>query len=149
MRLSCQKALLLLIATIACDNSTGPRTIEAGFTLKAINGRPLPTYLAETPGPSTTIYWSILSLNKNGTATMSEHRRVDPPGTEGIYVTTYDYRLKGYQIELLVHCAADANCVPNPVGMIFGSSLNLSLNPNSSFAINYEYQPGIHPIPAQ
>lgn len=77
---------------------------------------------------------------------MAEHRRVEP-GTEGIYVTTYDYRLKGYQIVLFTPCPIDANCVPNPVGMIFGSSLNLSLYPNSSFPINYEYRPGIDPVP--
>jgi len=142
MRLPCQKALFLIISTIACHNSTGPRTIDAQYALQTINDRQLPTYLAPTPGPTATIFWSTLTLDKAGKAVMAEHRRVEPPLTEGTYTYTYDYRINGNLIEIgsFQPCPANANCAPNRVGTIFGSTLRLSINPGSQFHIVYEYR---------
>ena len=74
MRLSCQKVSLLLFASIiACHDPTGPSTISAHFVLQSINGRPLPTYLAATPGPTTTIISSDLTLDKAGNGPYTQH----------------------------------------------------------------------------
>ena len=142
MRLSCQKAFLLLFATIACHNSTGPRTVSAQFALQTIDGRQLPTYLAATPGPTATIFWSTLTLDQSGKAVMTEHRRVDPFSTEGTYTNTLDYRIQGFQIEIgsFEPCPINASCAANMVGTIVGSTLRLLINPGSSFPITYEYR---------
>ena len=100
MRLSRQKVfLLLLVSGIACSDSTGPETVSAFFTLQTIDGRALPTYIAATPGPTSTIISSSLNLDKTGKAAVIEHRdetfRGDVTDT-----TTYEYRLHGAQIEI-------------------------------------------------
>jgi hypothetical protein len=146
MRLPCQKALLaLLIATIGCHESTGPRTVSANFALLAINGRQLPTYLAQTPGPAATIYWSTLTLDQSGKAVMTE-RRVDTFSPEATYTTTFDYRIRGLRIEIgsFEPCPINANCAPNMTGLIIGSTVKLAINPGSDFPISYEY--GAAPI---
>jgi hypothetical protein len=142
MRLSSQKAFLaLLIATIGCHESTGPQTVSANYALQAINGRQLPTYLAQTPGLNATIYWATLTLDQSGKAVMTEHRRVEPSSTEGTYTITSDYRIRGLQIEIgsFQPCPINANCAPNMTGMIIGSTVKLAINPGSSFPISYEY----------
>jgi hypothetical protein len=141
MRLSCQKALLiLLVATIGCHESTGPRTVSANYALQAISGRQLPTYLATTPGPNATIFWATLTLDQSGKAVMTE-RRVDTFTPEATYTTTFDYRISGFRIEIgsFQPCPINASCIANMTGIIIGSTVNLLINPGSDFPINYEY----------
>jgi hypothetical protein len=142
MRLSRQKAVLLvLVAGVACSDAIGPDTVSAFFSLQTINGRALPTFLAETPGPSTTIISSVLTLYKSGKAVRIEHRdemfRGDVTDT-----TTYDYRIQGNQIEIgSFHCPIDAICAANMTGTISPLGLNLLINPTSiDFHIIYEYR---------
>ena len=142
MRLSCQKAfLVLLVATIGCHESTGPRTLSANYALRAISGRQLPTYLATTPGPTATIYWSALTLLQSGKAVMTESR-ADTFTPEATYTTTLDYRISGLRIEIgsFQPCPINASCIANMTGTIIGSTVNLLINPGSDFPINYEYQ---------
>jgi hypothetical protein len=97
MRLSCQKVSLLILASaIACSEPAGPRTVSAQFELQAINGRPLPTYLAPTPGPTATILSSTLVLEKTGKGVMTEHRD-DMFQGETTSTYTFDYRINGFQ----------------------------------------------------
>jgi len=141
MRLSCQKISLLVFASaIACHSSTGPGTISAHFVLQSINGRPLPTYLATTPGPSTTIFSSTLILDKAGNAVTTEHRD-DMFVGERTYTSTTTYTIRGFQIEIRAEpCLAYPNCVGDRVGMILNDRLNLIINPRSDFQIIYEYR---------
>ena len=146
MRLSCQKVSLLVVASaIACHNPTGPGTIAAYFVLQSINGRPLPTYLATTPGPSTTIFSSTLTLDKAGNAVITEHRD-DMFIGERTYTSTTSYIIRGVQIEIRAEpCLAYPNCVGDRVGKILNGRLNLNINPKSEFQIIYEYRASDNP----
>jgi hypothetical protein len=143
MLLSRQKVLLLvLVSGIACRDSTGPETVSAFFTLQAIDGRALPTYIAATPGPTTTVISSSLILDKSGRAVVIEHRnemfRGDVTDT-----TTYAYQLHGTQIVMLspVVCVAITTCPIIRTGTILPLVLNLVINPTSTGPhIVYEYR---------
>jgi hypothetical protein len=140
MRLSRQKVLVLLLASgIACSDSTGPETVSAFFTLQTIDGRALPTYIAETPGPNATIITSSLILDKTGTATVIEHRdetfRGDVTDT-----TTYGYTIHGNQIEMGSFCLAITTC-PVRTGTVWPFGLSLVINPTSpDYHIVYAYR---------
>ena len=143
MRLSRQKALLLaLVSSIACHSTTDPATVSAFFVLKTINGRPLPTYLAATPGPTATIIYSALTLDNAGKAVMTEHRQ-DLLQGDATYTNTFDYRIQGDQIEIgsFEPCPINANCVANRIGTISRGHLSLVINPAFiDGKIVYEYQ---------
>jgi hypothetical protein len=139
MRLSRQKAfLLVLVASIACSDSTGPETVSAFFTLQTIDGRALPTYIAITPGPSATIISSSLILDKTGTATVIEHRNETFRG-DVTDTTTYGYSIHGNQIEMGSFCLAITTC-PVRTGTVSLLSLSLVINPTSpDYHIVYAY----------
>jgi hypothetical protein len=110
--------------------------------LDNIDGRPVPTYLAATPGPTATIISSILTLNSAGKAVITEHRS-DTFAGERTYTNTYDYRIDGDQIEIgsFKLCAPNAICVPNRIGTISSDGLNLVINPESEQQIiTYNYR---------
>jgi hypothetical protein len=143
MRLYRQKALLLvLISSIACQTTTAPGAVAAWFTLRAINGRPLPTYLSSTPGPTVTIISAHLTLNEAGKAFMTEDRR-NFDGTEATYTSTLDYRINGNQIEIGCFGPTQATtlCLANFTGTIGGGGVSLIINPTSADGqIIYQYQ---------
>ncbi len=146
MRLSCQKAVLLLIvSTIACHDSTAPFALPAQFNLENINGRQLPTYFSPTPGLTPTIVWASLTLDNTGKATMIEHR-LEFDGTETTITNTLDYRIKGNQIEIgsFEPCPPNANCAANFTGTISGEALSLiivQLSIDGSITYNYRKAP--------
>jgi hypothetical protein len=139
MRLSRQKAfLLLLVSSIACSDSTGPETVSAFFTLRTIDGRALPTYVATTPGPTSTIISSTLKFDKTGSAVIVEHRddmfRGDVTDT-----TTYGYSIHGNQIEMGSICVAITTC-PFRTGTLSLLGLSVVINPSSPDShIVYQY----------
>jgi hypothetical protein len=142
MRLSSQKAFLLLAATIAChDSTTGPSTIDAAFALQAINGRPLPTYIAATPGNTATVLSASLALDDAGKAIMTEHRQDVFQGDVNL-TTTFKYTIHGNKIDitLLEPCPANANCISGFTGTISSEGLELLINPSSQFPVIYEYR---------
>jgi hypothetical protein len=140
---------LLLLAVVACSSDVvaPERAISAEFSLVSINGRRLPTYLAVTPGPSATIFWAQLSLDKSGKAVMTEHRQLDPLGTEGIFTSTSNYRLRGTKIEIgsFTPCPINAICLANHSGTLVGSRLDLQLFSQQTNPIIYQYQGVINP----
>jgi hypothetical protein len=146
MRPSCQKAFLLLIAsTIGCSDSTAPLTLPAVFELENINGRQLPTYFATPPSLTPTVLSASVSLGNAGKAVMSERRR-DLDGTETTFTNTYDYRLDGDQIEIVVPCPPNANCIPNFVGTVSDAALSLriaELTPTYSIIYYYRIAPAL------
>jgi hypothetical protein len=143
MRRSRQKAyLLVLIGSIACDSTTGPGTVSEHFVLQTIDGRPLPTYIAATPGGVSTIISSSLTLDKAGKAVVIEHRdemfRGDVTDT-----TAYDYSIHGNQIEIgsFSVCLANLVCPTNRIGTISPFGLSLVINPTSSdYHIVFKYR---------
>src|SRR6266550_2811254 len=141
MHLSRQKiSLLVLASTIACSDSTGPRTVSAHFVLQSIDGRVLPTYLAATPGPSTTIFSSTLTLDRSGNAVITEHRD-DMLIGERTYTSTTTYTINGSQIEIAGQaCLVYPDCIGRRAGTIFYNRLNLTINPRMDFPIVYEYR---------
>lgn len=144
MRLLRQKALLLaLVSGIACSDSTGPQTISAFFSLQSIDGRALPTYIATTPGPTTTIISSSLLLDKTGNAVRIEHRNEMLRG-DVTDTTTYQYTMHGAKIEIFlpVACLAIYSCPPFEwTGTVSPFALSLVINPYSSDShIVYQYR---------
>lgn len=147
MRLSCQKVSLLLFASIiACHDPTSPSTISAHFVLQSINGRPLPTYLSATPGPTATIISSDLTLDKAGNAVIIEHRD-DMFNGERTYTYTTSYEIRGFQIEIhpQVCLAIIPDCVGRRAGTVFKGRVNMIINPTSDFQILYEYRAAANP----
>jgi hypothetical protein len=130
MRLSRQKCLFpVLIASIACSSSTGPETVSAHFMLVAIDGRPLPTYIATTPGPSATIISSSLTLDKTGNAVVIEHRNEMLRG-DVTDTTSYQYQLRGAKIDMArpIFCVAITTCPSLLSGTISPFGLSLVIN---------------------
>ena len=133
MRLFRQKCFLpVLFGILACSNATGPETVSARFVLQTIDGRALPTYIAATPGPSSTIISSSLTLDKAGNAVVVEHRdelfRGDVTDT-----TTYGYTVHGNRIEMhsVSICLANTICPGSRAGTISPFGLSLDINPTS------------------
>ena len=146
MRLSCQKLFpLLLVATIACRDATAPLTLPAQFNLENINGRPVPTFFSPTPGLTPTILSASLTLDNAGKAVMTEHRR-EFDGTETTITNTFDYRIKGNQIEIgsFQPCPPNANCIGTLKGTISGEALSLTvvaISIDGSIVYNYRIAP--------
>jgi hypothetical protein len=144
VRLLRKKAFfLLLVSGIACTDSTGPQTISAFFILQSIDGRALPTFIAQTPGPTTTIISSSLFLDKTGNAVRIEHRNEMLRG-DVTDTTTYQYTMHGAQIEIFlpVACLAIYSCPPFEwTGKISPFALSLVINPYSTDShIVYQYR---------
>jgi hypothetical protein len=143
MRLSCQKAfLVLLVSAIGCDDNTGPLAFPAQFQLENINGRQLPTYFAPTPGPTKTILSASLFLDNAGQALMVEHRR-EFDGAESIVTNTSNYTIRGNQIEINSFEPCPINsifCIGTVNGTISGQTLSLSIveiSPWGGIVYNY------------
>ena len=146
MRHFCQRALfLLLVATVACNDSTGPK-LPATFALVDINGRALPTYPSPTPDPSSTVLSAYLLLDNAGTAWWSERRRA-LDGTETTIAHTFAYAIRGNRIDIgpSEPCGPDANCI-SFTGSISRDALSLVVGRNSidgDVVYNYQVTAGI------
>jgi hypothetical protein len=145
MRLSGQKALLaLLVATIGCRDTTAPIKVPAQFDLVNINGRPIPTYFAPTPGLTPNILWASLSLYEAGKAVMTEHRQ-EVDGTETTRTANLVYKITGNQLVLscfqppVIGASIDLLC-RSYTGTISADSLSLIFVPGPGSVI-YNYRP--------
>jgi hypothetical protein len=138
MHLSRKSVFFVAIAsTLACHDSTAPRTVSAQFVLNDIGGRALPTYLSATPGLTPTIVSNTLTLYKDGTAKTTEHR-VEWNGVENTYTWQNTYTITGNQIEFVYNCPPNADCIAPPRGTIVGNRLVLDVSGGSG-AIIYNY----------
>ena len=147
MRLSCQKAfLLLLAATIGCRDTAAPIKVPAEFDLANINGRPIPTYFSPTPGNPPTILWASLTFYNAGQAVMTE-RRQEVDGTETTRTANLVYRIRGNQLVLScfqppsISAPIDLLCV-SYTGTISTNSLSLIVVPGPGSVI-YNYRPAL------
>lgn len=142
MRLSCQKAfILVLVSAIGCDDGTGPLALPAQFELVNINGRQLPTYFSATPGNTPTILSASVALDNAGQAVITEHRR-EFDGVERTITNTSDYTIRDNQIEInsFAPCPINASCIGTVDGMISGEALSLivvQISINGAIIYNY------------
>jgi hypothetical protein len=142
MRLSCQKAFLLLaVSLLACRDSTANVAMPPRlFILNDINGRVLPTYMVTTPGLTPTIVSGTLTLDPSGHASMSEHR-IEFNGVETDNTANYTYKITGgtVQFEMLGYCPGTVMCAGPPKGTISTDGLRLTINLFGSNTILYDY----------
>lgn len=139
MRLTCQKAFLLVVAfTMACDESTAPPETTSGmYILETINGRPLPAIVSAGQADTSFVLWATLTLDDAGNAVRVERwRHVYPPNRtdEGTFTAQRSYRIDGDRITVgsFAPCLDTAVCEGNKVGRITGTTLTLAYeNPNA------------------
>jgi hypothetical protein len=131
---------LVLASTVACHDSTGPSTITAQFDLTDIDGRPVPTYPAPTPGLTPTIISEVVTLNTDGTAVIVEHL-TEWDGTDATFETQYLYGISNGKItfRFKVSCPPGADCLSAPEGTIFGSRLSLVMGALDNVPIIYNF----------
>lgn len=138
MRLSCQKALLLVAAlTMACDESTAPpQTLSGLYVLETINGRPVPAILSAGQADTSFVLSATLTLDDAGNAVRAEHWRYvyQPNRTdEGTFTANVKYRITGDRITVgsFTPCL-DAICEGNKVGRVTSTTLTLAYeDPNA------------------
>jgi hypothetical protein len=142
MRLIRWNAFVLLAVSLACHDSTGPRTISAAFALNNIDGRPLPTYIAPTPGLTPTVVSGLLILDETGQAVMTENR-IEWNGVDATYTVNYAYEIRGDQItfSMLQPCPPNATCLAPPKGTISFGRLALEIGRLGNQPILYNYRP--------
>jgi hypothetical protein len=142
MRLSCQKAfLLLLAATIGCSDGTGPVKPPASFELVNVNGRALPTFFSASPGLTPTIVSSYLFFGDGGKGHWLERRR-EFDGTETTISNDFEYTITFNQIQINDWCGApDPNCVRIYKGIISSEALSLTISQLSKdYSVVYNYR---------
>jgi len=133
MRLTCQKAFLLVVAfTMACDESTAPPETAPGlYILETINGRPVPTIVSAGQADTSFVLWATLTLDDAGNAIRVERwRHVYPPNRtdEGTFTAQRSYRIEGDKITVgsFTPCLDTVNCEGNKVGSITSTTLTLA-----------------------
>ncbi|MGH7651204.1 MAG: hypothetical protein ACREMS_05120 [Gemmatimonadaceae bacterium] len=133
--------LVLLLSALACKETSGPSVVTATFALHDINGRVLPTFLAATPGFTTTIVSGSLTLDDSGRASIVEHR-IEGNGTETDDTASYNYKISGNKIdfESSVICIAVDGCPAPPVATIVGGGLSVDRYPSGGAGIVYNYR---------
>jgi hypothetical protein len=151
MRLSCQKAFVLVVAsTIGCHETTAP-PVAGSYVLESINGQPIPANIQAEGGDTITVIYSSLTLDAAGKAQLSEHIRYvhpnSPPG-EVTYTTGYSYRLvsnviegKNIVFDFSPPCPPNALCPVPPTGTFVGSKLVLSWGPTPQSRPPSVYRP--------
>jgi hypothetical protein len=140
MRLFSRKAFALaVISALACRDTSGPSAVAAQFVLNDINGRPLPTYFAPTPGLTPTIVSGTLVLDKTGHAQMTEHR-IEWNGADATTNRNYTYKITDDHIEfaLLDQCVMPEGCPL--LGTVSTNGLSLQMGHLGSEFILYNYR---------
>jgi len=131
--------LSIAIALTACTNSLDPKTVPGAYTLNDINGRPLPTYEAPTPGLTRTIRSAGLSIDFGGTAELTlAVTQFD--GTQATITMHYTYRLKDHDLIFASPCPPDANCLAPPKGRVLSTGdIELDIG-SAEFPIVYHFR---------
>lgn len=96
-------AMLLLVAAVACGGgSTEPTTTVSGtFTLRTINGLPLPQSIYSSPDASLSISSGTLTLGSDRTYTLVEHEHVVVSGsaTDDDYTESGTFTVSGNSLD--------------------------------------------------
>ena len=135
---------LVLLPAVACSDSTAPPArVTAVYVLETIGGQPLPTTVSTHIGGTTTVFWSTLSLDAAGKATIVEHRRnqVGSSQQEQTSARRTDYNLTGTSITVGPPCLDDTpDCYPHRIGQITETTLTLSAPLGEPHSIVYSYR---------
>ena len=142
MHLSRWSSILpVVIALTACSDSLDPRAVPGAYSLHDINGRPLPTYEAPTPGLTRTINSAGLSIDFGDAAELIQDvTQFD--GTHVTITTNYTYRITDQDLifELSPSCPPNANCLAAPKGRITSTGdIDLDIG-SAEFPIVYHFQ---------
>ena len=120
MRLSCQKAfILVVIFTMACHETTSPPAVLRSFVLESVNTQPVPVVIQASGGDTTLLYWASLTLYEGGTADVAAHTRqvhATLPPRETTDTVHYSYRIIGDSLALDQPCLDTAMCAGPPFG---------------------------------
>ena len=130
----------IIVAGIGCHDVSGPPTMPAHYLLRAINGRPVPTFLSPIP-ESPTVMYSTLFLDGAGNAIVIENRRVMISPGEVTYTTNYSYTIRGETIEFHIQCPPDALmiCAGPPIGTFVNSHLLVDFSGGQNSLV-YDYE---------
>jgi hypothetical protein len=143
MRLSRWSSIsLIAIVLTACTDSLDPNEIPGAYNLDDIDGRPLPTYQAATPGHPLTVNSAGLSLDFDGTAQLIENVTAFD-GTQSTITSNYTYRRDGRDLifELSPPCPINANCVAPPRGRVPSTHLiDLDFGSGNTVPFVYHFQ---------
>jgi hypothetical protein len=143
MRLSRWSSIsLIAIVLTACTDSLDPNEIPGAYNLDDIDGRPLPTYQAATPGHPLTVNSAGLSLDFDGTAQLIENVTAFD-GTQSTITSNYTYRRDGRDLifELSPPCPINANCVAPPRGRVPSTHLvDLEFGSGNTVPFVYHFQ---------
>ena len=137
--------ILLALAIVGCSQSTEPAHLKGTYRLNDIDGRALPTPPAFTPGLTPMILSSVLTLQADGTATVSDHR-IEWNGVDDVLTYSYTYTISGLDISFVVPpCPPDAICAwdssVNFSGKIIGDNLSLIRWHVNEDPIVFHYRP--------
>jgi len=128
-------------AVLACHDSAGPPGLPAGYMLTTINGRALPTSLAQFP-ESPVVNWGSLQLDAAGTAVITENRLTMIAPGNVTYTTNYTYTIRDGRIVFHFDCPPTAICSSPPVGIFSGSHLFLTYEgADGDLLYDYELAP--------
>ena len=130
----------IIVSAIGCHDVSGPPSLPANYLLSAINGRPLPTYLAPLP-ESPTVNYSTLFLDGSGNAVLIQNQRVMISPGEVTYTTNYTYTIHDNTIQFHIDCPPNALafCAAPPVGTFVNSHLLLDFSGGQNTLV-YDYQ---------
>jgi hypothetical protein len=131
----------IAITFTACTDNLAPAAIAGAYGLHDINGRPVPTYEAATPGATRTINTASVGLDFGGTADLIQDI-TEFGGTRDTVTTRYTYRIKGHDLIFAFSppCPPNASCISPPTGTITSSGdLELDMG-NSDLPIIYHFQ---------
>lgn len=138
MRLLCQKMVLLVaVSTLACSDPSGPLG-SRHFVLHDISGRPLPTYLAPTPGLTATVVSGAIVFSGTDHAAIAE-QRINEDGTQSDFTIYYTYKITDENIEFEPVSRCPDLCVGPPVGVVTGSGISIDEAPWEPGFIVYNY----------
>ena len=92
----------LMLFSIACvdDGLTGSSTVTGTYTLRTVNGSPLPYTVVEGPMVGTVIIDDAITLYQGGTYVEPSHSRATPKGPVESETETGTYALLGNSISL-------------------------------------------------
>ncbi|HUQ98774.1 MAG TPA: hypothetical protein VM166_04915 [Gemmatimonadaceae bacterium] len=130
MLLSRWKCLLALcVVPLACHEAVVAPGVGAYYTLQSVGGEQPPVVISASPGDTTTVFGSTVSLGPFGEAQIFERIRYVHPGVAPAVVeTTTDltYVITGDVVQFAYKCPIDAICVAGPVGKLSGLTLTLT-----------------------
>jgi hypothetical protein len=141
MKLSRWNCLALVVVPLACheEKVTAPPADPAGLYLLALVGGQLPpTTIRATPGDTTTVVFSVMTLTPPGTASVSDRIRLVHTGSEPTIFDQnyrYSYRIIGDSIAFdhSPPCGPAQLCIVPPGARIVGEQLLLTFGDRPPF----------------